>query len=136
MNPDLIRLVVGGVVGAHGVGHVMGWIQAWGIARIEGTSSRSWLFTDLLGDGTTRALGGALWLAPTLGFVIAAAGLFTGQSWWRPVALGSAVVSLAAIALFWDALPMGSRIGAIGVNLAVVAGLLVANWPSAATIGS
>lgn len=136
MNADLLKLVVTGVIGAHGVGHVLGWMPAWGVARFEGVSSRSWLLTDVIGESTTRALAGGLWLAPTIGFVFAAAGLFTGQAWWRPVAIGSAVVSLAAIALFWEALPVGSRVGAIVVDLAVVGALIVANWPSSAAIGS
>jgi hypothetical protein len=136
MNGDLLKVLVAGVVGVHGVGHVLGWVPAWGIARFEGLSSRSWLLTDMLGDGSARMLGGALWLVPTIGFVVAAGGLWTGQGWWRPLALGSAVVSLAAIALFPDALSPSSRIGAIVVNAAVLGGLLVIGWPSAASIGS
>ncbi|HEY6058118.1 MAG TPA: hypothetical protein VIV06_08800 [Candidatus Limnocylindrales bacterium] len=136
MNPDLVKLLVGGVIGVHGAGHVLGWMPAWGIARFEGVTSRSWLLTDVFGDGAARALGGALWMAPTIGFVVAAAGLFTGHGWWRPVAIGSAAISLVAIGLFAEALPSGSRIGAVAVNIAVLAGLLLANWPSEATVGS
>jgi len=32
VDAGLVRLVVAGVIGAHGVGHVMGWLPAWGIA--------------------------------------------------------------------------------------------------------
>ncbi len=136
VNGDLLKILVGGVVGAHGIGHVMGWLPAWGIAKIEGVSTRSWLLTDTLGERFSGVLGGALWLLPTIGFVTAAAGLFAGQAWWRPLAIGSAVLSLAAIALFWEALPVGSRVGAIGVNLVVVAGLVMAGWPSASSVGA
>ncbi len=136
MNGDLLKLVIGVAIGTHGIGHVLGWMPAWGIAKFEGMSSRSWILTEMLGDGASRALGGALWLAPTIGFVIAAAGLLTGQSWWRPIAAGSGVVSLAAVALFWDALPTSSRAGCIAVDLAVVVGLLAAHLPSASIVGS
>jgi hypothetical protein len=121
MNPDLVKLAVAGIVGAHGIGHVMGWLPALGIARIEGGSIRSWLLTDLIGDGVSRAVCGAIWLAPTIGFVVAAGGLFGDTTWWRPVAVASAIVSVVAIALFWEALPVFSRVGALAVNLAVVA---------------
>jgi hypothetical protein len=130
MNPDLLKLVVAGVAGAHGIGHVLGWMPAWGITKFEGLSSRSWLLSDALGDGLTRALGGARWLAPTIGFVVAAGGFFADQSWWRPLATASAVASLVAIVLFWEALPAGSRIGAIAVNLAAI-GAVATNWQPA-----
>jgi len=121
MNPDVFRLAIAGIVGAHGIGHVMGWLPALGVARIEGASIRSWLLTDLVGDSLSRAVCGVVWLAPTVGFIVAAGGLFGDQTWWRPVAMASAVVSFLAIALFWEALPVFSRIGAVAVNLAVVA---------------
>lgn len=130
MNPDLFKLVAAGVVGAHGIGHVMGWLPAWGIARIDGVSSRSWLLTTLLGDGPTRAIAGLIWLAPTIGFLVAAGGFFAEQDWWRPVATASAIVSLLAIALFWEALPVGSRIGAVAVDLVVI-GAVVTRWSPA-----
>ena len=135
MNADLVRLGIAAVVGAHGVGHVLGWMPAWGIARFEGVSSRSWLLTDLVGDGGSRVLAGALWLAPTVGFVVAAAGLLGDESWWRPLAAGSAVLSLLAVALFWEALPLGSRIGCVAVDLIVLAGLVSA-WSGASSTGS
>jgi hypothetical protein len=130
MNPDMLKLVVAGVAGAHGIGHVLGWMPAWRITTFEGLSSRSWLLSDLLGDGLTRAIGGALWLAPTIGFVAAAGGFFADQSWWRPLATASAVASLVAIVLFWEALPLGSRVGAVVVNLAVIAAVAT-NWQPA-----
>jgi hypothetical protein len=125
VSPDLVKLAIVGVVGAHGVGHALGWMPAWGVATFQGVSSRSWLLSGLIGDGGSRALGGALWLAPMVGFVLAAAGLFAGQSWWRPVAGCSAVVSMLAILLFWEALPPGSRVGAIAVNVAIGVGLVL-----------
>lgn len=136
MSGEMLKFVIGGVIGAHGVGHVLGWMPAWGIAQFEGLSSRSWLLTSAIGDGGARALGGVLWLIPTIGFVVAAGGLFMGQVWWRPVAIASATLSLVVIALFPDALPAGSLLGAVVVNLAVLGGLLVLGWPVASSVGA
>ncbi len=71
-----------------------------------------------------------------VGFVVAATGLSMGQAWWRPLAVASAAVSLVAIVLFWEGLPIGSRVGAVSFNAAVLVGLLIANWPAAPTVGS
>jgi hypothetical protein len=71
-----------------------------------------------------------LFLAPTVGFVAAAAGLLLGMPWWRPVAVGSAAVSLAATALFPQAFTTGSAAGSVAVNLVVLYGILVAGWGS------
>lgn len=128
MDATLVKLVVGGVIGAHGIGHVLGWMPAWGIARFEGMSSHSWLISGILGEGGARLGAGVLFVLPTIGFVAAAAGLLTGQPWWRQVAVGSAVVSLACTALYPQAYSMGSTIGAVAVNLAVLYAVLVANW--------
>ena len=48
--------------------------------------------------------------------------------WWRQVAVASAVVSLAATALFPRAFTTGSTVGSVAVNLVVLYGILVANW--------
>ena len=128
MDAGIMRLVVVGVIGAHGVGHVMGWLPALGVARIEGASTGSWLLTGIVGDGGARLAAGVIFLLPTVGFVAAAAGLFTGQPWWRQVAVGSAALSLAGTALFPQAFPTGSTIGSVAVNLAVLGGILLAGW--------
>jgi hypothetical protein len=128
MDAGMIRLAVAGVVGAHGIGHVLGWIPAFRIAQLEGLSSHSWLLTGALGDGASRMAAGVIFLVPTVGFVAAAAGLLTGQSWWRQVAVGSAAVSLAGTALFPQAFSTSSTVGSVAVNVAVLYAVLVAGW--------
>jgi hypothetical protein len=128
MGGGMINLVVAGVLGAHGIGHVLGWLPAWGLARFEGASSHSWLVTGLAGDGGSRLLAGLLFLVPTVGFVAAAAGLLTGQPWWRGVAVASAAVSLGATALYPQAFTAGSTIGSVAVDLVVLYAILVAGW--------
>ena len=128
MNAGMIGLVAGGVLAAHGIGHVLGWMPAFGIAAFEGVSSRSWALTAVLGDGGARVMAGVLFVVPTAGFILAAAGLLTGQPWWRQVAVGSATASLLATALYPQAFTTGATVGSVVVNLAVLYGILVAGW--------
>ncbi len=128
MDAGLFRLVAALVLGAHGIGHVLGWLPAWGVARIDGVSSRSWLVSTLAGEHVGSLVAGVGFLVPTVGFVIAAAGLLTGQPWWRGVAVASAAVSLLATAIFPNAFPTGSTIGSVTINLVVLYGILVAGW--------
>jgi hypothetical protein len=128
MDAGLLRMMVAGIIGAHGIGHVLGWLPAWGMARFEGVSSHSWLLAGPLGDDGGRLTAGVLFLVPTIGFVLAAGGLLTGQPWWRSVAVASAVASLIATALFPQAFTPGSTAGSVAVNCGVLFGLLVAGW--------
>ncbi|MDH4141541.1 MAG: hypothetical protein OEV61_02930 [Chloroflexota bacterium] len=128
MDGSIVKLAVAGVLGAHGIGHVLGWLPAWGIATFEGMSSHSWLLSGALGDGAARVAAGMLFIVPTVGFVAAAGGLLLDQSWWRQVAVGSAVLSLGAIALFPQAFAPTSTFAAVAVDVAVLYGILVAGW--------
>jgi hypothetical protein len=128
MDPMILRVVVAGVLGAHGVGHVMGWMPAVGLARFDGVSSGSWLLTSTVGESAARIFAIGLFAVPTAGFIAAAVGLLLGQPWWRSVAVASAATSLAASALFPQALPVGSTVGSVVVDVAVLYGILVAQW--------
>jgi hypothetical protein len=128
VDANIIRLGAAGILAAHGIGHVLGWLPAWGIARFEGVSSHSWILSGPMGDGTARLVAGMLFVVPMVGFVAAAGGLLLGLSWWRQVAVASAALSLAATALFPQAFTTGSTIGSVAVDLVVLYGILVAGW--------
>ncbi len=128
MDAGLVKLVAGGVLAAHGIGHALGWMPALGVASFHGVSGRSWALTALIGDGGARLVGGVLFLLPMAGFLLAAGGLLTGQPWWRQAAVGSAAISLLATALYPQAFTTGSTIGSVIVNVAVLYGILVAGW--------
>jgi hypothetical protein len=132
MDATMVRLLAGGVLAAHGIGHVLGWMPAFGIASFEAVSSRSWALTPLLGDGPSRIVAGAAFLVPTVAFVAAGIALATGQPAWRPLALVGAVVSLAACALYPQAFTPGSMAGSVAVNLVVLYAVLVAGWGATA----
>lgn len=128
MDAGFARLIVAGIIGAHGIGHVLGWLPALGVVRFEGTAVDSWLISGVSGDGGNRLVATVLFLVPTVGFVAAAIGLLTGQPWWRQAAVGSAAVSLAGTALFPHAFPAGSTVGSVVVNVAILGGVLVLRW--------
>jgi hypothetical protein len=128
MDTTLTTLLAGGVLAAHGIGHTLGWLPAFGVAAIDGVSSRSWVLTGPLGDTASRVVAGTLFLVPMAGFLLAAGGLVTGQPWWRQVAVASAVCSLAATALYPQAFPTSSTFGSVAANVIVLAGILVLGW--------
>jgi hypothetical protein len=128
MDAGLVKLVAGGVLAAHGIGHALGWMPAFGVASFQGVSGRSWALTAVLGDGGARLACGVLFLVPMAGFLLAAGGLVTGQTWWRQVAVGSAAISLLATALYPQAFTPGATAGSVAVNVVVLYGILVANW--------
>jgi hypothetical protein len=143
-----LRIIIAGVICFHGIGHLMGVIPALGLFKISESSpsalknwsSRSWLLTDLLGDGVASVVCAILFAVGFVGFVGAGLGLLgwlVPHAWWRTLAIVSAVVSLVAVALFWNALMLffPHKVGALGVDTAILVGLLVANWPTEAAIG-
>ncbi len=128
MDAMVMKIVVAGVLGAHGIGHALGWMPALGLARFDGVSSDSWLISGMAGDGVARIAAVALFVVPAVGFIAAAIGLLLGQSWWRSAAVASAATSLAASALYPQALPASSTIGSVAVDCLVLFGILVAGW--------
>ncbi len=131
MDGMTVRLLVTGILGAHGFGHVLGWMLAWGVARFEGVSSRSWALSPLMGDDAARIAAGLLFVVPTIGFLVAAGGLVTGQPWWRTVAVASAAVSIGCTVLFPQAFTASSTVGSLAVNAMVLVGLLATDWGQA-----
>jgi hypothetical protein len=131
MDAGIARLAVAGVLGAHGIGHALGWMPAWGIAKFEGMSSHSWLVSGFAGESAARLLAGAIFLVPTVGFIAAAAGLLTGQPWWRQAAVASATTSILCTALFPQAFTTSSTVGSVAVDIAVLIGILVMGWGGA-----
>lgn len=131
---NLWRLAIGAVLILHGLGHALGVLALAQLGR-DGWNPRSWLLSDALGETATRVLDVALWSVGGVLFVAAGLALLQigiPEAWWKPLALTGAVASLIAIGLFPNALPFlfPNKIGAIAVDVAVLIGLLVADWPS------
>lgn len=140
MSPTTLRIIIGLVLLVHGIGHVMAFLPALNITSTDNWHHRSWLLTPLIGDTASRVISIILFGAALLGFIAAGLGLF---SWlvphdlWRSLAVYSAVISLAALALFWNSFAsfFPNKIGAIAVNIAVLVCLLWLNRPTEADIG-
>lgn len=140
MSATTLRIVIAVVFLVHGIGHVMGLFPVLGLSAIETWNAQSWLLTGLLGDTLSRIIAFILFAAALVGFVSAALSL---MDWllphdsWRTLATVSAVVSLIAVFLFWNAFVMlfPNKIGAIAVDLATLVGLLMVSWPTEAQLG-
>ena len=148
MSGTVLRAIIALVFAFHGVGHAMGIIPALGIVKAQGSSqgwlenwsSHSWLLTNLLGDAVSRILCVILYGAALIGFLGAALALLgwgIPHDWWRTLASVSAIISLVALLLFWNALIFlfPHKVGALAVNLATLVCLLALNWPTEAALG-
>ena len=148
MSVTLLRGILALVFAFHGVGHTMGVIAALGIDKagesshgwLQNWSSQSWLLSGLLGDTLSRALGVLLYGAALIGVLGAALSLLgwgIPHEWWRSLAVVSAIISLVALLLFWNALMMlfPHKVGALAVNIATLVCLLVLHWPSETDLG-
>ena len=133
MDPATLRLVVFGVLFVHGIGHVQGVMAGLGISSTETWHGRSWLLTNLLGETVSRTLGLIIYLVSAVGFIAAGLGVMgwlVPNDGWRNLALGFAVISLVGLVFYWHSLvALFNKVGAIGVNLAILVGLLLLNWP-------
>jgi len=116
----------------------MGLIQLYKVATVNPQwQGDSWILTGVAGGAATQAIGAVLWIAAIGGFTLLA-GVVMGwlpASWWQPLAIGSAVVSLVGIACFPIAFPLFSTIGALVVDVVLLAAVLGYHYvPSGITV--
>jgi hypothetical protein len=144
MSDQTIKLIAAGVLLLHGLGHggalgALAWIRLRpGSSTGAWHAARSWLVPTLPADSATT-LASALWILSLVGFVIAAMsfwGVVIPGSVWRPLAVASALVSIAGITLFFGTWPMFNTLAALAVNVAVLAAVLWLRWPSDVVFGS
>ena len=127
----MVRIVIAVVLFAHGIGHVLGPLQVAKVATVNPTwTGDSWLLTGVTGQTFSSIVGLVLWVAAMIGFVAAAAVVmgWLPASWWVPLAVGSSVISLVAIALFPTAFPATSTVGAVVVDIATLVAVLGLKW--------
>lgn len=140
MSPTALRIIIAAVLFIHGIGHFMGVIPAMQLVNVKGWNSRSWLLTPLIGEATSRVLSAVLFMVALVGFIASAMALLgwlVPHEWWQTLAIVSAVLSLITIVLFWNAFVslIPNKVGALGVDIAVLVCLLMLNWPAEADIG-
>jgi hypothetical protein len=95
---------------------------AFGWAKADHWSDRSWLLTKIVGQSATRRIGVVIWIAALLGFTAPALGMFAlvvPAQWWPTLAVVSSIASLLGLMLFWNAFPGTlNQAGAIRVDVA------------------
>jgi hypothetical protein len=143
MSDQTIKLIAAGVLLVHGLGHggalgALIWIRFRPGTPTGGwLAARSWLVPSLPGD-TAATIASTFWIASMVGFVIAAMsfwGIVVPGGVWRPLAVASALVSIAGIAFFFGTWPTFYTLAALGVNVAVLVAVLWLHWPPQATFG-
>jgi hypothetical protein len=125
----MIKIVVALILFAHGIGHIMGPLKVFNLATINPQwQGDSWLLGGL-GIGVTNVIGVVLWLSALIGFTALAAVVmgWLPAEWWTPLAVSSSLVSLAGVLFFPLAFPTFSTIGAVAVDLLVLASVAL-NW--------
>ena len=109
----------------------MGLLQIFKVATINPQwHGDSWILTGLTGAPVTHAIGAVLWTTAIVGFA-ALAGVVVGwlpAPWWGPLAIGSSLVSLVGLLFFPIAFPVFSAIGALVVDVVVLAAVLWYHW--------
>jgi hypothetical protein len=96
--------------------------------------------TPILGETVSRILSIILFLIALIGFIGSTLALLDWvipHDWWRMLALVSSVISIVTIVLFWNAFVtfFPNKVGAFGVDIAVLVCLLILNWPTEAALG-
>jgi hypothetical protein len=139
----MFRLVIGGVLLIHGLGHggalgALIWIHLRPGTETDGWSAaRTWLASSLTGD-TATLIASAFWIASLVGFVVAALsfwGVLMPGEVWKPLAVSSALVSMVGIVLFFGTWPMFNTLAALAVNIAVLVAASL-NWPPQSVFGT
>jgi hypothetical protein len=138
MSGQKLQWLIALVLLIHAVGHTMGILPAAGYSLSPTWTSQSWLLSGILGQPMADGLSIAIWLAATVGFLLAFLALMgwgVPHTWWRPLAVVSAVISLLGLFFFWNAFASWfNKAGAIVVDVAILIGLLVRHWPSEADL--
>lgn len=127
----MFKVLIALVLLAHGIGHSMGLLQIFKVATVNPAwDGDSWLLSGAVGTTFAQIVGGVLWIAAIVGFTALAASVmgWLPADWFRPLAIGSAVVSLAGLVLFPIAFPTFSTIGALIVDVAVLTATIWYGW--------
>jgi hypothetical protein len=131
----VVRIIVGVFMVLHGLVHLLYFGQSRRIFELQPGlvwPDGSWVFSKFLGDEATRWLAGIACILAALGFVAGGIAILAGQSWWRPVVVGTATFSAAIFVLCWDGgLQRLADKGAIAIliNLGILVAMLILRWP-------
>lgn len=122
MLPPAFRIVLAAILLLHGAGHALGLLPLIGKRLSPSHSADSLVLGPILGDSRARLAGALLWTVVIALFTAAAlgiAGVALAAHWRLAGAVGS-IISLAGLALYWNAFPFlfPNKAGLIIVDLA------------------
>ena len=127
----MLRLAIAVVLVAHGIGHSMGILSVFKVATVNPSwNGDSWILSGIAGQSIPQAIGVVCWTLAIVGFTLVGAVVlgWLPQAWWAPLAVGSSMVSILGLLLFPIAFPVFSTLGALAVNLAVLAAVIWYSW--------
>ena len=136
----MIRIIFSVFFVLHGLVHLLYFGQSWRLFELQPGMvwpDGAWAFSRLLGDQTTRTLASFFLVLAATGFVVSGAGILLKQGWWRPVIVSVAILSTITYFLFWDgALQNLDNKGGVGIliNVAILAAVLIFQWPNPALV--
>jgi hypothetical protein len=122
---NILRIGFGGLIGAHGLAHIVGFLSSWALGPDRNAFKTTILNGRLdLGPVGIRALG-IVWLFLSIGFVGAAAVVSFHHPWWRPIVAVLSMLSLVLSAVAWPE----ARIG-VTINVVIIAVLSLSGYVS------
>ena len=126
----MLKILVGLVLLAHGLGHSMGILQVFKVATVNPQwHGDSWILSGA-GPTVTQTVGVVLWGVALVGFTLAAAVVFgwLPETYFAALAIVSAVASLAGIVFFPIAFPTFSTLGALAIDIVTLAAVIWYQW--------
>ena len=106
-----------GLLAAHGLIHLIGFVVPWRIAVLDGFAYRTTALGGAIALGDTGArLIGLGWLALAIGFVVAAVATWRGASW-----AGVLIAALALASVVVCVLGLPETAIGIAVNIGILA---------------
>lgn len=112
-----MRWIVGILLIGHGLIHVLGPLEIWGLADIEALTGDPSID---IGWAAAEAIALA-WLGAFVILVVAGVAMMARRPWWRVLAIVGVLVSQATIFVWWDDAATGTI-----VNLLIVAAVVLA----------
>ena len=118
------------VLVVHGLIHLMGTAVYARHAEFKGLSYKTTLLSGHweLREGGIRVFGW-LWVLPAIGFALAALALPAGWGWWKPVLIGTTLLSLAITTVDWSNAFMGAIVDIVILALVLLSTRFTA-WTS------
>jgi hypothetical protein len=125
LPPDastVLRYLVAFVIGSHGVAYLMYASQSGKV--LEGWTRRALVFGTTFSGDRLEAVATALWVVAGIGLVCTAVAFglwFPMLDYWRPIAVGASLVSIASFAVVWDGRAEGfAPEGGIGMMISAI----------------